>query len=293
MSAAVAAAIAALARPAGASCRTTTCEACARDPATGCLLGGIPIVWPERCVGYGLQPDVPPALGYEAVRAAVEASFATWQNVICPTTGEPPSISLSDAFGPVGCPRHEYNQDQPNANVVVFRTESLSESTEPDTLALTTVTYGTETGHILDVDMEIDGTRPLSVGSSTVGGHGYDLQWIVTHEVGHFLGLDHSAIRTSTMHGSYPLDPLDLRHLAADDIAGICAIYPPDRSTPACDFRPHGGFSAECALDPVAGGRCSAAPGREAARSGAAGTMGCLLAGAIGRRRGRRRQKTA
>ncbi len=41
-------------------CRTTTCDprrqACPRD-AQGCMTGGIPLAWPEACVGFSVQRD--------------------------------------------------------------------------------------------------------------------------------------------------------------------------------------------------------------------------------------------
>jgi hypothetical protein len=74
---------------------------------------------------------------------------------------------------------------------------------------------------------------------------------VLTHEAGHFLGLSHSIDNSATMKPVY--DPVrdgeSFRSLAPDDVAGICAIYPPDRkaSTDSCDNR-HG-FSPQCGAD--------------------------------------------
>jgi len=281
---ALAAAVGTIARPARAFCRTTTCDACPRD-ADGCTIGGIPIAWRQRCVSYSLQPDVAPGLTYEGVAAVLDLAFGAWQEVTCTPADGAPAISASNAFGVALCQRHEYNQHQANANIIVFRDASWTYTNATNALALTTVTYSTRTGDILDVDMEINGTMSFSL---EPGGNGPDLQSVVTHEAGHFLGLDHSQRPGATMRPYY--NP-DMQHLGADDIAGICTIYPPDTSKAPCDFTPRQGFSAECALDPTEGGRCSTAPGRTAARSGSAASIGAAAWLLLWRRSRRRRGK--
>jgi hypothetical protein len=97
-----------------------------------------------------------------------------------------------------------------------------------------------------------------------------------------------------------------LRKLSPDDIAGICAIYPPGPAIPAsCDDTPRHGFSVLCAADqPPAKTGCSASPAgsqREGAPyGGMLAAMGALLLGVRSRRgtpprprsRGRRRSAT-
>src|SRR5262249_49206813 len=62
---------------------------------------------------------------------------------------------------------------------------------------------------------------------STSGEAGkFDIQSILTHEIGHFLGLDHSAMVSSVMVPFGVTSQLDQRTLAYDDIAGITDIYP-------------------------------------------------------------------
>src|SRR5262249_5771948 len=54
----------------------------------------------------------------------------------------------------------------------------------------------------------------------------FDIQSVLTHEIGHLLGLDHSAMVSSVMVPFGVTSQLDQRTLAYDDIAGITELYP-------------------------------------------------------------------
>jgi hypothetical protein len=80
-------------------------------------------------------------------------------------------------------------------------------------IAMTTNWYD-ESGRIIEADMEID---PLAVSG------GYNLQQLVDHEMGHVLGLDHSAVLSSIMYpyiGSGNTVTLD-----SDDRIAISGAY--------------------------------------------------------------------
>jgi hypothetical protein len=51
------------------------------------------------------------------------------------------------------------------------------------------------------------------------------------------------------MYGSYSPSDTSKRTLSADDIAGICAIYPAGEDRGACDPTPRHGFSSDCHVD--------------------------------------------
>jgi hypothetical protein len=127
--------------------------------------------------------------------------------------------------------------------------------------------------------MEVNSTQHLSV-EDPVPPTAYDLQSIVTHEAGHFLGLAHSLVPTSTMVAQYTSGTQTFRMLDPDDGAGICAVFPPD--APAqCDVAPRQGFSPACGIFPSGeGGKCSL--GRGPGRSGTDGYRWLELAGALG-----------
>jgi hypothetical protein len=173
--------------------------------------------------------------------------------VTCPGTNAPPSISATDAFGPTDCAESRYDPGGANANAIIFHDDAWPYPELPDAVALTTTHFDESDGVILDSDIEIDATLPISTSDVVPDGR-YDLQSILTHEAGHFLGLAHSYQPGAAMQPSYRPGKADERILGDDDIAGICAIYPPDRDALPCDPTPRGGFQSECPAAEASGG---------------------------------------
>ncbi len=80
-------------------------------------------------------------------------------------------------------------------------------------IALTTNWYD-DNGHILEADVQID---PMAVSG------GYNIQQLVDHEMGHVLGLDHSAVLSSVM---YPyIGTGSTTELDSDDRVAISTAY--------------------------------------------------------------------
>jgi hypothetical protein len=242
-------------------CRTTTCDpgaSCASDPAAccmvdaqGCDTNGIPLFWPTPCVSFGVQRDGSPLrdISFDLADDIVSESFSTWLDADC-NPGNP-SLNIQNV-GPLICHEAEYNQTQPNANIWLFRDQSWPYVGDFATLALTTITFNYETGEIFDADVEVNSHEvPLSTSDTDVE---FDLASIVTHEAGHFLGLSHSFEAGATMQPGYRQGLTALRTLEADDVAGICAAYPPDRTLPSGDCTPRHGFSSECPMEDDGGG---------------------------------------
>jgi hypothetical protein len=210
-------------------CLTTTCntemEDCTKD-AHGCT-SGTPLHWSSLCLYYGIQRAGSARRDVSAgvVADLMEQSFDTWMNADC-GSGSPPFVVQS--IGEVECDQPEFNCDphDHNTNTVMFRDEVWHY--DPAALALTTLTVDTRDGTILDADMEVNSLGfNFSVGDSNINN---DLLSVLTHESGHFLGLDHSDVDGSTMYPGYSSRETTQRSLDQDDIDGICEIYPPDRS---------------------------------------------------------------
>ncbi len=173
------------------------------------------------------------------------------------------------------------------------------------TIGMTTTTYDPSTGEILDADMELfgwDGANPapgnppnasshyLTCGDSSLpqcttlgetGCRAVDVSAVATHEGGHMLGLDH------VCQYAAPYDPpgscdtssvmvpqvgnVAQRALSADDVNGICKIYP------------RGAATSTCAPPKKDSGGCSSA--------GGTGLAGLLAATAVAVARQRRRRR--
>jgi hypothetical protein len=239
-------------------CRRTTCPTCPID-ADGCPTGGKPVFWPRRCVSYALATAASRQVTLPEASEIAARAFEAWQSVTCPGTNAPPSIDATDAFGPTDCAESRYDPGGANANTIIFHDDAWPYPELSDAVALTTTHFDEATGYILDSDIEIDSTLPLSTSDEVPQGS-YDLQSILTHEAGHFLGLAHSYQPGAVMQPSYRPGNADERTLGEDDIAGICAIYPPDRAALPCDPTPRGGFQSECPAVQASGGCSVSAP---------------------------------
>lgn len=93
------------------------------------------------------------------------------------------------------------------------------------TLGLTTTIYYTNTGQIIDADVEMNNDMTWKLGGNA--GSTVDVESIITHEAGHFLGLDHSAPTNAVMFANYNTHTGELkRTLTQTDINDVCTVYP-------------------------------------------------------------------
>lgn len=216
-----------------------------------------PLFWRNQCVGYSLQRNASNQVSLATAELVAAQAFTAWSGVSCPGGGSP-SITTSE-LPPVDC---DVVPSQGHNNVIMFRDDGWPYDDSANALGYTTLTvcirppcFGDPDalpGEILGADTEINSSNYLIVTSGVPDGGAYDLATILTHEAGHFLGLAHSQEATAVMYAFYHPGSTVLQ---PDDVAGICAIYPPDgsRSTEnglasatSCDPTPLLGFEDEC-----------------------------------------------
>jgi hypothetical protein len=159
-------------------------------------------------------------------QAAVASAFSTWEAV--------PSATFSGTFSSfTGAPPF----DDDGISVLGF-------ADRPDldrVLAATTFIINTTSGEVVESDIFFNSAFPWSTAS---GGetNRYDVESIALHEIGHLLGLGHSALGETELRASggrrviaagasmFPIafaaGNIEERVLRADDIAGVSDIYP-------------------------------------------------------------------
>jgi hypothetical protein len=283
---------------------------------------GNPFYWKESCVPVtiylnGFNGAKSGMTANELVKSVVAAAHAWSADAVSCSSGgvttSPyleivPSLAAASAKPPVVA--------WDALNAVIFRASPdmwsksgvAGHDYPPEALAVTTVTARLD-GHIVDVDMEVNGVSQqwmnLDPGVSVPFNHGdtaqiFDLQNALTHEFGHFIGLDHTCFIPSTDGSDVSADgklrPKDdqgkdvpdcdaspsniqntvmfnvttpgetsKRYLSMDDVDAVCDIY-------AASI-PH----EACALDAANPG-CAVAPARRAGRGWLLGLSGGALA---------------
>lgn len=211
-------------------CRTTTVRAPnGYQPAgSGCWTQGTPLAWPAgQTVPYSLASNASQQVDLADATAIAHEAFAQWNDAKCNSGA--PNVQVYDN-GPVDAALVAtdcgLNPCDPTVHdglhMIVFRDDAWPHNDPVNTLALTTVTYGVETGTIFDADIEVNSFQHTLSSQDPPPPGTVALRAILTHEAGHFFGLAHATSTTSIMYSQYQSDAIDL---TADDVAGVCAIY--------------------------------------------------------------------
>jgi hypothetical protein len=159
------------------------------------------------------------------LEGAVGRAFDTWTSV--------ETASVSAVFG--GFTTADPFEDD-GLSVIGFESR-------PDmdrTLGATTFEVETTTGRVVSADIFLNSIFDWSVSSTGEAGR-FDLESVAAHELGHLLGLGHSALGETELISSggrrvlgkravmfpiaYPRGSIEDRTLEADDIAGLGDVY--------------------------------------------------------------------
>lgn len=176
--------------------------------------------WDISEIPYNLATDELGGHPVGDVEDAVIRSFDTWAAPACFTAVRSLRYDGRVDKATVG---YDAVLGATNVNAVLFVNTGWSHG--PGVLGLTTLTYDTCEGVIVDADIELnDQEFNFSVSDIPPTGR-TDLRNTVTHEAGHFLGLDHTKEPKATMYAKAPSGETIKRDLVPDDIDGLCAIY--------------------------------------------------------------------
>lgn len=181
--------------------------------------GGTDCRWEEYPPTYYILDPLETDIDEEEAIAAIQASFDRWDHehqTFCPplqfTYGGRISTNDPDTFD--------------RKNIVHFENDTWLYG--PEALAVTSCWYDQNTGLFADCDISINAVDyqwSLDGAPGTI-----PLRPTLTHEIGHFWGLDHSNTRTATMYAYY-VDKAAADDLDEDDIRAaadsFCSQFPP------------------------------------------------------------------
>jgi hypothetical protein len=187
--------------------------------------------WARMPVRYFVSDTSVQGVPAAEFRNAVARAFETWQAV--------PTASIRFEF--VGFTSAS-PLDEDGASTLGF----LDEPGMDRVLGATSLLISRSTGEIVEADIFFNSAFPWSVAPAGEAGR-FDVESIAVHEIGHFLGLAHSALGESEPRPDggrrviaaesvmFPIaflaGTIDDRTLKADDRAGVSDLYPED------DFR--------------------------------------------------------
>lgn len=193
---------------------TTDDPDCTERIGVNCPHLGIPLFWEGSSmpIPYLVNADGS-GNSFADVAGAVEASFDGWQRA---ASGEI-RFQLSGSTS-------ETVSGQDEQNTVTWT------DLEDDVLGQVSIFFQSSSGRIFEADIELNDDFPWAVlpaGEVDPSDPRADIQATVTHEAGHFLGLDHENTKGTDVVMFFGGDTGDTtqRTLAGDDIEGVRAIY--------------------------------------------------------------------
>lgn len=204
---------------------------------------GPSLSWSSRQVSYRFFGDGTEDLPGEREFDAVREGFAVWEDLVTnpadpcvPANAETdfdwvedPARSTTDRIG------FNYIDQSDNENLVIFRDDEWPYPGQTSTvIALSTVTFNSVTGAILDADIEYNSANFTFTDTDTTNQN--DLLNTSVHEIGHSMGIAHNPLVSSaSMFLTAPPGEVQKRDLSSDDCAAMAFKYPANAPNGYCD----------------------------------------------------------
>lgn len=231
-----------LSEPASAFCRTTSClsdpEAVCTWDDNGCIFEGIPLGWPLGTT-VKIRLDASELTDDEATEltASLERAADAWSSVRCDGAS---SLGLGGYGGAGGTSSGSESETatggaQADLKIqvtthkaqVVVRPVTRDWSYPSSVAAKTTLNFGLDSGTLEDVVLELNFQDFRFVSEVQEEGE-VASDAVLTHELGHVLGLDHTPVQGATMEAEVTSAYSSaLATLEPDDGDALCSIYPP------------------------------------------------------------------
>ncbi len=186
---------------------------------------GVAVFWSKRVVPFVLDSKGTEDIAGSGELDTLREAFAVWNSVSC---SDFTFSESTEAFnGKIG---FDYLEPLSNQNSLSFYEKNWPYSSLA--IAITTVTANNYTGEILDADIEFNSENFVFTNSDLLVKT--DLKNTAVHEIGHMLGLEHTATNDSVMYPYAATAETRCRTLFPDDEEAICFKYPTGEENGFC-----------------------------------------------------------
>ncbi|MBI2894799.1 MAG: matrixin family metalloprotease [Deltaproteobacteria bacterium] len=175
---------------------------------------GAAVHWEDMSVSFRVDQSLTAIGQPTTIRNAVLSGFRNWGSI----AGNP------FVFSGDGVPYQSLGSGDPTDGVSDVILVQSGWQFEPAYGAMTLVTYDASSGTIVDADILMNGQGYRYLVDPTPE-QGWDLENVLTHEIGHLLGLGHAEDTEATMYATSERGETKKRSVESDDQLGFRVLY--------------------------------------------------------------------